>query len=51
MQVPISQGLTGWTWDQNGNRTAVTGLTTPSGLRSTPCFARSAWLAPLPQRN
>jgi hypothetical protein len=29
MQVPISQGLTGWTWDQNGNRTAVTGLTNP----------------------
>jgi hypothetical protein len=29
MQVPISQGLTGWTWDQNGNRTAATGLTNP----------------------
>jgi hypothetical protein len=29
MQVPISQGLTGWTWDQNGNRTTVTGLTNP----------------------
>ena len=29
MQVPISQGLTGWTWDQNGNRTAVAGLTNP----------------------
>ena len=29
MQVPISQGLTGWTWDQNGNRTPVTGLTNP----------------------
>jgi hypothetical protein len=29
MQVPISQGLTGWTWDQNGNRTAVTGITNP----------------------
>ncbi len=29
MKVPISQGLTGWTWDQNGNRTAVTGLTNP----------------------
>lgn len=29
MQVPISQGLTGWTWDQNGNRTAVSGLTNP----------------------
>ena len=29
MQVPISRGLTGWTWDQNGNRTAVTGITNP----------------------
>lgn len=29
MQVPVSQGLTGWIWDQNGNRTAVTGLTNP----------------------
>ena len=29
MQVPIDHGLTGWTWDQNGNRTAVTGLTNP----------------------
>src|SRR5579884_4303801 len=29
VQVPISLGLTGWTWDQNGNRTAVTGLTNP----------------------
>ena len=29
MQVPISQGLAGWTWDQNGNRTAIAGLTNP----------------------
>jgi len=29
MQVPISQGLTGWTWDQSGNRSAVAGLTNP----------------------
>ena len=29
MQVPISQGLTGWTWDQSGNRGAVAGLTNP----------------------
>ena len=32
MQVPISQGLTGWTWDHSGNRTAVTGLTNPFWL-------------------
>ncbi|MGO9097938.1 MAG: hypothetical protein ACLP9Y_00280 [Mycobacterium sp.] len=29
MQVPISQGLAGYTWDQNGNRTLVSGLTNP----------------------
>jgi hypothetical protein len=29
MQVPISQGLAGYTWDQNGNRTLVNGLTNP----------------------
>jgi hypothetical protein len=29
MQVPIAQGLTGWVWDVNGNRTAAPGLTNP----------------------
>ena len=29
MQVPIDYGLWGWTWDQNGNRTAVKGLINP----------------------
>src|SRR5579885_2587809 len=29
MTVPIDYGLWGWTWDQNGNRTAVKGLVNP----------------------
>jgi hypothetical protein len=29
MTVPIDFGLWGWTWDQNGNRTAVRGLINP----------------------
>ena len=29
MQVPISEGLSGWVWDSDGNRTAVSGLTNP----------------------
>jgi hypothetical protein len=29
MTVPVSQGLSGWTWDQNGNPTLVPGLTNP----------------------
>ena len=29
MTVPIDYGMWGWTWDQNGNRTAVRGLINP----------------------
>jgi len=29
MTVPIDYGMWGWTWDQNGNRTAVKGLINP----------------------
>ena len=29
MTVPIDYGLWGWVWDQNGNRSAVKGLTNP----------------------
>src|SRR5579885_1973462 len=29
MKVPIDYGMWGWTWDQNGNRTAVKGLVNP----------------------
>jgi hypothetical protein len=29
MQVPLDKGLSGWTWDQNGNRSATSGLTNP----------------------
>ncbi len=29
MTVPIDYGLSGWVWDQNGNRTAVQGLINP----------------------
>ena len=29
MTVPIDYGIWGWTWDQNGNRTAVKGLINP----------------------
>ncbi len=29
MSVPIDYGMWGWTWDQNGNRTAVKGLVNP----------------------
>src|SRR5579884_715503 len=43
MQVPISLGLTGWTWDQNGNRTAVTGLTNPFWI-AVNCLLRALGL-------
>ena len=39
MQVPISQGLAGYTWDQNGNRTLVNGLTNPFWI-AVNCFLR-----------
>ena len=29
MTVPIDYGLSGWVWDQNGNRSVVTGLVNP----------------------
>jgi hypothetical protein len=29
MQVPVSRGLAGYTWDENGNRTLTSGLTNP----------------------
>jgi hypothetical protein len=29
MTVPVDYGLWGWTWDKNGNRTAVQGLVNP----------------------
>ncbi|MGD0777103.1 MAG: hypothetical protein ABSC05_30150, partial [Candidatus Solibacter sp.] len=45
MEVPISQGLTGWTWDQSGNRSAVSGLTNPFWI------AVNALLRALAQRN
>src|SRR5579884_898458 len=44
MKVPISQGLTGWIWDQNGNRTAVTGLTNPFWI-AVNCLLRALGLA------
>jgi hypothetical protein len=43
MQVPISLGLTGWTWDQNGNRTAITGLTNPFWI-AVNCLLRALGL-------
>jgi hypothetical protein len=39
MQVPVSQGLAGYTWDQNGNRTLVNGLTNPFWI-AVNCFLR-----------
>ncbi len=39
MQVPISQGLAGYTWDQNGNRTLTNGLTNPLWI-AVNCFLR-----------
>jgi hypothetical protein len=32
ISVPIAQGLTGWTFDADGNRTAVTGLVNPAWI-------------------
>ena len=43
MQVPISQGLAGYTWDQNGNRTMVAGLTNPFWI-GVNCFLRAIGL-------
>src|ERR1022692_3261840 len=43
IQVPISRGLTGWTWDQDGNRTSVGGLTYPFWI-AVSCFLRSLGL-------
>lgn len=28
-QIPLNEGLSGWKWDQNGNRSLVPGLTNP----------------------
>src|SRR5579883_505498 len=43
MKVPISQGLAGWTWDQNGNRTLANGLTNPFWI-AVNCFLRTLGL-------
>ena len=43
MQVPISQGLAGYTWDQNGNRTLVNGLTNPFWI-AVNCLLRALGL-------
>jgi hypothetical protein len=43
MQVPISQGLAGWTWDQNGNRSLINGLTNPFWI-AVNCFLRALGL-------
>ena len=43
MQVPISQGLSGYTWDQSGNRTLVAGLTNPFWI-AVNSFLRSVGL-------
>jgi len=43
MQVPVSQGLAGYTWDQNGTRTLVNGLTNPFWM-AVNCFLRALGL-------
>ncbi len=40
MQVPISQGLAGYTWDAGGTRTLANGLTNPFWI-AVNCFLRS----------
>jgi hypothetical protein len=45
LTVPLSQGLTGWTWDASGTtRTAVTGLTNPFWI-AVNSFLRALGLA------
>jgi hypothetical protein len=44
MQVPISRGLSGWVWDQNGTRSLVSGLTNPFWI-AVNCLLRALGLA------